>query len=241
MIYRFGELTSSNDTLRDPLYHEGDWVVVERQSAGRGQRGHTWLSPEGVNLTASLLLEPTFLPVGGQFQLLQVVALALCDTLRSYGIEAQIKWTNDIYVGEKKVAGILIEHTLSREYLSRTIVGIGLNVNQTEFDESLPNPTSMALVAGCPFDREELLNRLHEALMHRYAALQKAEAAEELAADYHAHLYRLNMAQRFRLPSGEEFEGIIRGVHVAGDLIVEHHDGELKSYLFREIEFLPEH
>lgn len=237
MFYRFEELTSSNDEVRRPSYREGDWVVVERQSAGRGQRGHSWLSPEGLNLTASLLLEPTFLPVARQFQLLQVVALGLCDMLSDYGVEAHIKWTNDIYVGDKKLVGILIEHSLSGAHLSRTVVGVGLNINQTEFDPALPNPISMALVAGRDFDREEVLERLDRALMERYEMLRRG-GISRLEQEYHRRLYRLDQPQRFRLASGEEFVGRIRGVRSGGDLQIEHPDGVVRSYLFREVEFL---
>lgn len=237
MIYHFEELTSSNDELRAPSYTEGDWVVVERQREGRGQRGHTWLSPEGLNLTASLLLEPRFLAVNEQFQLLRVVALGLCDMLSEYGIEARIKWTNDIYVGDKKLVGILIEHTLLGDHLNRTIVGIGLNINQTAFDATLPNPISMAQILGRTFDRDQLLLLLDRAIRLRYEALRQG-AVERLEQDYHACLYGLNRPQRFRLPSMEEFVGRIRGVKSSGELLVEGPDGHLKGYLFREIDFL---
>jgi BirA family biotin operon repressor/biotin-[acetyl-CoA-carboxylase] ligase len=237
MFYRFEELTSSNDEVRGPSYREGDWVVVERQSAGRGQRGHHWLSPEGLNLTASLLLKPTFLPVARQFQLLQVVTLGLCDMLSDYGIDARIKWTNDIYVGDKKLVGILIEHSLSGAHLSRTVVGIGLNINQTEFDPALPNPTSMALLTGRTFDREEVLGRLDRAMMSRYEMLRQGELAR-LEQEYHHRLYRLEQWHPFRLASGERFEGRIRGVCSGGGLRIGHPDGAVRSYLFREVEFL---
>ena len=146
MIHYFEQLTSSNDEATLPHYREGDIIWAERQTAGRGQRGHTWQSNEGENLTFTALLEPTFLPPSEQFSLLQVVALAMADMLSEYGIEAKIKWTNDIYVGNKKLVGILMEHKLHGSQIGRTIAGIGININQTEFDPSLPNPTSMRLI-----------------------------------------------------------------------------------------------
>ena len=96
MIHYFEQLTSSNDEATLPHYREGDIIWAERQTAGRGQRGHTWQSNEGENLTFTALLEPTFLPPSEQFSLLQVVALAMADMLSEYDIEAKIKWTNDI-------------------------------------------------------------------------------------------------------------------------------------------------
>ena len=236
-FYPFDTLSSSNDEARDPRYAEGDWIGVEHQTAGRGQRGHAWSSHAGEDITGSLVLEPQFLPVREQFSISQAVALGVVDLLARYGIAAEIKWTNDIYVAGRKVAGILIEHALAGTNLSRTIVGIGLNVNRTAFDPELPNPTSMALLTGRSFDREELLERLHGALMARYEALREG-GAEALRCDYHAHLYRLNREQRFRLPSGEEFLGKIRGVEADGTLWVEHPDGHKEGYLFREIEFV---
>lgn len=156
MIYRIDETTSTNDEARDAKYRHGDIVWAERQTAGRGQRGHTWTSPEGENLTFSMVLEPRFLPVGEQFLLSEAVTLALTDTFAAYGIDTHIKWTNDIYVGDRKLVGILIEHNHAGASLSRTIAGIGINVNQTAFDPALPNPSpsrrpgaASSTAAGC--------------------------------------------------------------------------------------------
>lgn len=153
MIYRIAETTSTNDDAKRPEYRHGDIVWAERQTAGRGQRGHSWTSPEGENLTFTLVLEPVFLPVGEQFLLSEAVTLALTDTFAAFGIDARIKWTNDIYVGDKKLVGILIEHSYSGPTLARTIAGIGINVNQRAFDPALPNPVSMAVASGRTFDR----------------------------------------------------------------------------------------
>lgn len=158
------ETTSTNDEARNPRYEHGDAICAERQTAGRGQRGHTWSSEEGRNLMFSLVWEPRFLPVSEQFLLSEAVALALTDLFGGYGIDARIKWTNDIYAGDRKLVGILIEHNLTGDRLSRTIVGIGVNVNQTRFDPSLPNPSSMRLETGCEYDRQEVLHRLGDCL-----------------------------------------------------------------------------
>ena len=237
MIHYFEQLTSSNDEATLPHYREGDIIWAERQTAGRGQRGHTWQSNEGENLTFTALLEPTFLPPSEQFSLLQVVALAMADMLSEYGIEAKIKWTNDIYVGDRKIAGILIEHKLQGNAIGRTIAGIGLNVNQTEFSADLPNPTSMAKEQGTEFDRDEVLQRLQECIMKRYGQLQNGEQ-EALQSDYHSMLYRLNEPHRYALPDGTTFFGTIRGVEPTGALKVEEENGKIQSYLFKEIEFL---
>ncbi len=238
MIYRFDILGSTNDEARNPAYREGDIIVAERQTAGRGQRGHTWESAEGQNLTFSLILEPRFLPINEQFLLTEVLALGLVDTLAEYDIAAKIKWTNDIYVGEKKIVGMLIENSLGGRNLARTIAGIGLNINQTEFDSSLPNPTSMALVAGRMFDRESLLTRLYANIMSLYDALRRGEK-EILQSRYRETMFRLGEPHPYSLPDGTVFEGIIRGVRPSGELQIESTtEGSLHEFLFKQVEFI---
>ncbi|MBQ5617709.1 MAG: biotin--[Alistipes sp.] len=237
MIYRFDILPSTNDEATATQYVEGDIILAQCQTAGRGQRGHTWESREGENLTFSLLLEPLFLPPSEQFLISECVALGVCDALLHYGIEAQIKWTNDIYIGDRKLAGILIEHKLQGSALARTVAGIGLNVNQKAFSDDLPNPISMAQATGREFDREEVLQTVATSLMARYEQLREG-GAKELQADYHQRLYRLGQEHCYALPDGSRFRGIIRGVEPTGALRIENERGELLSFLFKEVEFV---
>lgn len=236
MIYHFDKLASTNDEAVKPSYAEGDIVWADVQSAGRGQRGHKWESREGENITFSAIFEPTFLPATKQFLLSEVVALAVVDALRYYGIGARIKWTNDIYVGDRKLAGILIEHKLSGINISRTIAGIGLNVNQLEFSADLPNPVSMRQITRLELDCREVLERVAEKLMERYEMLRRGEE-QQLQADYHELLYRRDALHWYFLPDSKAFRGTIRGVEPSGALIVENEKGEQRSYLFKEIEF----
>lgn len=240
MIHYFEELTSSNDEAAAATYGEGDVVWAERQTAGRGQRGHRWESAGGENVTFTLVLEPRFLPVDRQFLLSEAVTLGIVDCLAEYGIAAKIKWTNDIYVGDRKITGMLIEHKLGDGVINRTLAGIGLNINQTVFDPSLPNPVSMALVAGRTFERRPLLERLVECIIVRYNAVRTGgEALESLQRDYHSHLYRLDEEHWYGRPDGSRFRGTIRGVEPTGALLVEDAStGEVRGYLFREIEFV---
>jgi len=237
MIRHIRETTSTNDDARDPRYRHGDVVWAERQTAGRGQRGHTWTSPEGENLTFSLVLEPTFLPVGEQFLLSEAAALALTDTFARFGIDSRIKWTNDIYVGDRKLVGMLIEHSYSGPTLLRTVVGIGINVNQTSFDPALPNPVSMAAAAGRRFDRQEVLDSFLAHMQQRYALLERG-GGETLQRDYRDRMYRLGEEHPFRLPDGTLFRAVIRGVRPSGELILDCEDGARRQYLFREVEFV---
>jgi BirA family biotin operon repressor/biotin-[acetyl-CoA-carboxylase] ligase len=238
MFYFFRELASTIDEARDAKYVHGDVVMADYQSAGRGQRGTRWSSSAGENLTFSVILDSSFLRIEEQFLILQCVALALVDTLGEYGIAARVKWPNDIYVGGRKITGVLIDHSSREGMLSRSGVGIGINVNQTRFEAWLPNPTSMALELGREVDRREVLTRFHERLMARFSSL-RAGGGEALTKEYHSKLYLLDTPWRFALHDGSEFCGTIRGVAPGGELRVEDAvSGEEKQYLFKEISLI---
>ena len=147
------------------------------------------------------MLEPVFLPVGEQFLLSEAVTLALTDTFAAFGIDARIKWTNDIYAGDRKLVGILIEHSYSGPTLARTIAGIGINVNQRAFDPALPNPVSMAVASGRTFDRREVLESFHACCMGRYGQLVRGEKAA-LQEEYRKRMYRLGETHPYRRPDG---------------------------------------
>ena len=239
MIYHFDTTASTNDDARDEKYREGDVVWADFQTAGRGQRGHEWHSRKGENLTFSVVLEPTFVPIAEQFAVSEVVALSLVDMLAEYGIEAKIKWTNDIYVGDRKLVGILIEHSLAPTSLRRTIVGVGINVNQTEFDASLPNPVSMAQLLDRELNTEEVLQCFLNCLQETYELLRKIKNSQPVLHDrYNELLYRLNEYHTYALPSGEKFSAKILGTAPSGALRLENEDGSAKDYLFKEVEFV---
>lgn len=237
MIYRIEKTTSTNDDARDSRYVHGDAIWAEEQTAGRGQRGHKWESRTGDNLTFSVVLTPDFLPVAEQFMLSEIVALALVDTFAEYGIATRIKWTNDIYAGDSKLVGILIEHLLADERFDRTIVGIGINVNQTEFDPSLPNPVSMRQLSGREYVREEVLDRFLSHLDALYDELRRG-GSEHIGQLYRLNMYHLDEEHTYALPSGEQFRATIRGVRPSGHLRLEHADGTLHEYAFKEVEFV---
>ncbi len=231
------EVSSTNDVTRDPAYGHGDVVLAESQTRGRGQRGNHWESAPGENLTFSVVLQPDFLPAARQFLLSEAVALAVTDMLVAYGLEARIKWPNDIYVGDRKLTGILIENDLRGGVLVRSIAGIGIDVNQKRFGDWIPNPSSMALLAGREFDRGEVFARFYDALNVRFAALREGNE-QQIVRDYHERLYLRDTPHAFRLPDGTVSTGIIRRVEPSGELKVEHPDGIIRAYLFKEIEFL---
>lgn len=240
MIYYIEHTTSTNDEVRDPKYGHLDAVWAEHQSAGRGQRGHSWHSQEGENITFSVVLTPTFLPINEQFLLSEIVALSLVHTLREFGIECRIKWTNDIYAGDKKIVGILIEHAISGDTLARTIAGIGLNVNQREFPSDLPNPTSMACERGQLFNRENVIKRIMVNLETLYGRLERGEKSE-IEYEYINTMYHLGQPHTYAYPNGEHFEATIRGVRHSGELRLEHSDGIIREYAFKEVDFVLPH
>ena len=177
------------------------------------------------------------MPIAEQFSVSEVVALSLIDMLADYGIGAEIKWTNDIYVGDKKLVGILIEHSLAPTTLRRTIVGVGINVNQREFDPSIPNPVSMAQLLDRQLDAEEILRCFLKHLQRNYALLREG-GIEALHSRYNSLLYRRNEYHTYALPSGERFRAKIVGTAPSGALCLEDEQGKTKDYLFKEIEFV---
>lgn len=229
-------VTSTNDEALKECYHHGDIVSAEYQTAGRGQRGNRWQSDASLNLMFSAVLEPVRLECRNQFVLLETVALSLYDTFEHYGIHSTIKWTNDIYVGDRKITGVLIEQSVSDGNIAKSIAGIGINVNQTEFDKSLPNPTSMALECGKKFDRREVLGVFGNCLMNRYAVLEQGER-ESIHAEYVSRMYRLGRCAEFALPDGTRFHGTILRAEPSGDLVIQT-DGGVRKFLFKEITFI---
>ena len=166
--------------------------------------------------------------------------MALVHTLREYGIECRIKWTNDIYAGDNKIVGILIEHALSGDTLARTIAGIGLNVNQLEFPADLPNPTSMARERGQFFDRKDVIKRIVLNIEALYNRLEQG-AKREIEREYVETMYHLGEPHTYAYPNGEQFVATIRGVRHSGELCLEHSDGDIREYAFKEVEFVLPH
>lgn len=152
---------STNDEARRHISEIDNLSVVSalEQTKGRGQRGNRWSSQPGENLTFSLVVKDFRIKANEQSAISQTTALSLVDLLSRHEIKARIKWPNDIYAGDEKICGILIENSLKGSEIDWSIIGIGLNVNQTTFPEDLPNPTSMKLCTGNsnPYNTREIL------------------------------------------------------------------------------------
>lgn len=232
---------STNDEASALIAHptaplEGTLVVTRQQTAGRGQRGNVWEAQPDQNLTFSLILKPSFLTATEQFWLNMAISLGIYDTLRPLiGDELRIKWPNDIYVGNQKLGGILIENTLQGYTIAWSVVGIGLNINQTEFQ--YPTATSLQQHAFLPngYDLPGLLEQLCLTIEQRYLQLRSGER-DALKINYLQTLYRYQETQRFE-SAGRSFEGVIMGVDETGHLAITE-NGRVHYFGFKEVAFL---
>ena len=237
-IIRLDEVTSTNDYASNLLKSEvvhGTVVVTQHQTQGRGQRGNSWESKTGENLLFSIILKPNFLKVQRQFLISKIAALAVCDTISQVIPDVTIKWPNDIYTANDKIAGILIENSFSSEFLDTTIVGIGVNVNQSSFSDDLPNPTSLLLKTDREHYSDVLLANICKAFEARYTNL-KLGNIHEINLQYFNRLFR---SQGFNHYSshGENFMARIVGVRDSGEIVLETPEGTQREFAFKEVCF----
>ncbi len=218
------------------------------QSSGRGQKGNVWLSERGMNLTFSTLAKPEGIHVSEQFSISQATALAITDYLDGLGIKSDIKWPNDIYVGKRKLCGILIENSLDGEFISSSIIGVGLNVNQTSFGAALPNPVSISMLTGKTYDIRRELQSLLGCIHTRISAIESGRYRNSLDVQYMERLFRRGMWHDFErmeqtdIPvekrKGHLFSARILGVDSSGKLLLENRSGVVESYAFKEIKYI---
>ncbi len=239
-IIHLSETLSTNSYLQEldgtAPQPEGTIVYTDTQLSGRGQRGNTWESEPGKNLTFSLLLRPTHIPAGQQFLLSQVISLAMLDVLNQYATGFSIKWPNDIYWKDKKIAGILIENVLSGMTFARAIVGIGLNINQTRFVSDAPNPVSLFQITGRKYSIEEVLGAFTQAFERRYHSTFEP-LYKPIQEAYFRSLYR-NQGYHPYCSQGELFQAQIVGIEPDGHLHLLTESGESRRYAFKEVSFL---
>ena len=250
--------THSTNTLLKELLAKGEWPEGERylytafQTAGRGQAGNGWESEEGKNLLCSILLPPR----NDLFYLNVLVSVAVHKVIRSLLFErsgllslseaVSIKWSNDIYYGDKKVAGILIENAIIGNEIKYSIAGIGLNVNQTTFLSSAPNPVSLKQISG----KETDIDALMQALMTQIEALEATDEAQ-VWAYYREHLYRregfwpfvereVSTAPTMNAEKGAEgiFLAKIENVRTNGEIELRDQNGNLRTYHFKQVRYV---
>lgn len=213
-------------------------VTAEFQTAGRGAGTNKWESERGQNLLFSIIAFPHQLPANQMFALSEVTALAICDTLSSYAEGFQIKWPNDIYYNDKKIVGMLIENDLRGKQVHRSVIGVGVNINQTEFISDAPNPVSLAQILGHEADRNQVLDYIMQRFIYYYGLMEKKRYGE-LHQLYMQHLYRKDAFYSYS-DEGGIFRARIRDVEPTGHLVLEDENGKLRRYDFKEVRFISE-
>jgi len=244
-IFEFDRVDSTN-TVADQIFQQrdpadGEVVWAHDQYAGRGQHDHTWVSEPGKNLSFTVILRPRFLPPHRQFMLNKAVALAVADFVagalqKGPHPPVSVKWPNDIYVGESKIGGILIENKIMGSKLDTSLVGIGINVNQRVFPPEIPNPTSLVSFLKQETDVREMLTWVCRHLESRYAALQEPGKGN-LDEAYDSRLLGFEQWRNYTL-QGRISRGKIKGVNLTGQLLIETVTGTTLSFDHGEVGFI---
>jgi len=239
------QIDSTNTYLKQ--HPEEDEVYTSYQTAGRGQAGNSWESEKGKNLLLSIRLHPHRIEVANQWKICMQVSVALWQVVAEYITDRKmltIKWPNDLYYEDKKLAGVLIEHQLTGNYIAESIVGIGLNVNQTQWTDSVPNPTSIKAITGKDTSIEELAQTLGKNLLNIGITSANWESL------YMQYLYRREGVYWWEervvnsLPTmngnrtDSSFEAEILGITSQGELVLQRRNGEEKKYHFKQIKYI---
>lgn len=212
-------------------------VYTAFQTEGRGQAGNKWESEKGKNLLFSIILYPSLVSAADQFLISIAVSLGICDFLDRYVSGCTIKWPNDIYLKNDKIAGILIENSLMGDSIESCVVGIGININQAEFSRSIAYPASLKNATGLEYSTDNCLKELLGDLDSRYKELLYGDR-EKLSGEYISRLYRLLESHSFK--TGDTlFKGIITGISTSGLLIIEKYDGTKEQFSFKEVNYVP--
>ena len=239
-IIKLSAINSTNDYLKEltAKQHVENFtiVVTENQTAGRGQMGAKWNAEPGKNLTFSVLVRDLLLEANHIFNLNVAVAVSITEALESYGIPMlKIKWPNDILAGNKKVGGILIENSFKTGGEIFSVIGIGLNVNQKNFD-GLPKASSLSVSAGRDFDKDGVMVAIVQKLQHNVAKLLHNDI-RSLWNSYHDKLYKIGVPMPFE-NEAIRFMGIIKGVTPTGQLEVLLENNTVAQYAIKEVQLL---
>ncbi len=212
---------------------EGTVIITDNQTNGKGQRGNFWESDPFFNLTFSLILKPNFLPVQNQFQLIQVISISIVEAIQGLVSKTvKVKWPNDIYVGDKKIGGILIQNTVKGKRIESSVIGMGLNINQTIFQT--PNATSIKALMCNQMDLNDVLNGVLKSIAENYLRLKNGEQ-KAIGVEYYNLLLGLNETRNFK--AEESFSGKIIGVDAQGRLLIETGRG-IRCFQNQEVKFV---
>lgn len=239
-ILKFETLTSTNDKAKELIQNDkiSDFTVVlaNEQTKGRGQRKNSWHVKAGKNLTFSIITKPIFLKANEQFYLSKAVSLGIITYLNTKKNKFEIKWPNDIYFNDKKICGILIENSLSGLIIKNSIIGIGININQISFPEFLRDAVSLSNTTNKKYNLDDELNLLLKSILSQFKILN-ARNFKLIDNLYHKFLYKKDLYSKYKDSSGI-FAGKITGTLPEGQLIIETSDKEIRTYNFKEVEFL---
>jgi BirA family biotin operon repressor/biotin-[acetyl-CoA-carboxylase] ligase len=238
-VIHLDETTSTNGWLATHTAGHDCAVWTDYQTAGRGCGTNKWESERAKNLLFSVMIHPAGLQARSQYAISMAVSLAFLDVLTARGIsDLSIKWPNDIYWRDRKLCGILIENKLSGTEVRQSIIGAGLNVNQTVFVSDAPNPVSMKQILGMDTPREQLLTDLLSAFDGRLKLISGGEAArQQLHTDYLSSLYRREGYHAYRDANGC-FEARIVSVEESGYLLLQDREGRERRYGFKEVNII---
>lgn len=239
-IITLPQVDSTSTYLRTHLSEapHGTIVTTACQMAGRGQRGNSWEAEPGRNLTFSVMLHPRGIEAAGQYGITEAVTTAIIDTLAPLLPDATnlfIKWPNDIYYGDRKLCGILIENTLSGSCILKSIAGIGVNVNQHRFVSDAPNPVSLTQITGKEYDLEALLNEMSTLIIQYAENLTDTGLRRNMATRYRDRLWRRTGIHPYSLPDGTRFMASIESVAPDGMLTLRHDNGITSTHAFKEV------
>lgn len=218
----------------------GTVIHTLNQTEGRGQRGNSWESEPGKNVLFSMLLKSPIVPVAKQFVISEAVAVAVVTALSGYVEGLKIKWPNDIYYKDKKLCGILIEHSIMGNGINYSILGVGINVNQELFVSDAPNPVSLAQIIGQDLNVDEVLHRVCEEIERRYSFDSYTnEDFAKLHREFLSLLYRNDGAFYPYTKADEKcFNAKIVDVEPSGLLVLEDEGGSVERYAFKEVQFV---
>lgn len=235
-IIKLSHVDSTNDyalSLRsDKIFKEGLVIVSDYQKEGKGQRGSTWESKKGKNLTLSVVLQLDLL-INRQFDISRIVSLSIIDVLLLLGVKSTVKWPNDILVGKRKIAGILIQNIISANKITHSVVGIGLNVNQLSFYNYIPEATSLSLELYKKFNIEQIEDQILLSIKNRVESYRLGRGQD---VEYLDMLFQKDKIIDFEIKS-KRFKGIIKGVTNPGLLIVEI-EGQMRNFDLKEIKMI---
>lgn len=237
--YHYIPSTQSTNTLLKELLKtetlsEFFSVRTAFQTAGKGQTGNSWESERGKNLLFSMVLYPHHIAINNQFVISQIVSLGILNALKKYVDNIEIKWPNDIYYGNKKLGGILIENSLRGARIEYSIVGIGLNINQQLFKSNAPNPVSLIQLTGKKVNVKDLFSEIVSNICSSYTLAD----ITNLKTEYFNCLYRKKGFYLYKNNLNEVFEAKLVKVESDGQLLLEDKEGKQSGYYFKEIEFI---